>query len=539
MTPEESLARGTSYLDEATENLTFDEYLWAFEEVWRGVAWALNALCCAPDDDLDLRLGPKGELPGPGTLAALVARIKRPPGSLRVITHLEAVRQKLVGADQLEIAEAIHAVRIEQIVFDAWDLHDACGQRLGLVDERLGDKLVLADPSPGRVGSQTIDRRTALKLLAVTSVVPLQACQKVERENRRGPAAVAPAEQTATVPPPAKVRRVTPLGGMQWQTSDPFLFCAHHRDDYPVGNAELGPDAILDGRHLGRDFDNKDNWNMYHGRTVPGFPRHPHRGFETVTVVRTGMLDHSDSLGATARYGGGDVQWLTAGSGIQHAEMFPLLRADAPNPLELFQIWLNLPARDKMVDPYFTMLWNEKIPRIVEHDADGRVVEITLSAGRYKELAPPSPPPNSWASRPESDLAIWSIRLEAGARFKLPATSAGTERSLYMHRGTMLRVGGQDVAGEHRIEVDGHGELELVAGPDETELLLLQGRPIGEPVAKRGPFVMNTQDEIRQAYVDYQQTQFGGWPWRESGPVHERSEGRFARHIDGRFEVPT
>src|SRR5690606_10207890 len=101
---------------------------------------------------------------------------------------------------------------------------------------------------------------------------------------------------------------------------------------------------------------------------VPGFPAHPHRGFETVTVVRRGLLDHADSLGAAARYGGGDVQWLTAGAGIQHAEMFPLLERHAPNPVELFQIWLNLPAADKLAPPHFAMLWAPTIPRITVLD---------------------------------------------------------------------------------------------------------------------------------------------------------------------------
>jgi len=107
--------------------------------------------------------------------------------------------------------------------------------------------------------------------------------------------------------------------GRPWPTPDPFLFCVHHNDRYPKGNEQFGPDVSLQGRQLGRDFAWKDGWNMYHGRTVPGFPSHPHRGFETVTVVRQGRLDHADSLGATARYGDGDVQWLTAGAGIQHA----------------------------------------------------------------------------------------------------------------------------------------------------------------------------------------------------------------------------
>ncbi len=132
--------------------------------------------------------------------------------------------------------------------------------------------------------------------------------------------------------------------GFPWQTIDPFLFCVYHDDAYPRGNAQFGPAAPLSGRDLGQDFAGKDGWRMYHGLTVPGFPAHPHRGFETVTLVRKGLIDHSDSLGATARFGSGDVQWLTAGRGIVHAEMFPLLDASAPNPLELFQIWLNLPA---------------------------------------------------------------------------------------------------------------------------------------------------------------------------------------------------
>lgn len=439
------------------------------------------------------------------------------------------------------VALAERADEVVQVVFDAWTLHDACGQRLELVDERLGDGLMLSHVSPGRVGSKVLHRRDALKLILVGSVVPLHACSKVERDNSVPGVSPAPLKKGAVVstPPTATIKAVTPLGGALWKTSDPFLFCAYHNDEYPAGNDKLGPDASLDGRQIGRDFAGKDNWRMYHGRTVPGFPRHPHRGFETVTVVRSGLLDHSDSMGATARYGGGDVQWLTAGRGIQHAEMFPLLNRDAPNPFELFQIWLNLPASDKMVDPHFTMLWNNTIPRVVERDANGKTIKLTLAAGRYKDSKPPSPPPNSWASRPDTEVAIWTIRMEPGARFVMPAVSPGTKRSLYVHQGAGLSVGDRAVAMNHRVEVDEPGTLLLEAGSQETEVLLLQGRPIGEPVAKRGPFVMNTQDEIRQAYADYKRTLFGGWPWGENGPVHARIKGRFARHIDGHFEEPT
>ncbi|RDV40133.1 pirin family protein [Bradymonadaceae bacterium TMQ3] len=325
---------------------------------------------------------------------------------------------------------------------------------------------------------------------------------------------------------------------MNWPTTDPFLFCAHHRDDYPEGNAQMGPAASLAGRHLGRDFDEEKSWRMYHGRSVPGFPRHPHRGFETVTVVRSGFLDHTDSMGATARYGAGDVQWLTAGAGIQHSEMFPLLRSDAPNPLELFQIWMNLPRADKMVDPHFTMLWNERIPRVIEHDAKGRISELTIAAGTFKDNRPPAPPPSSWATRQESDVAIWSIRMEAGARLELPEVNPGTLRSLYVHQGQGVTIAGRAIANKRRVEFEQPGPIILEGGSAEAEVLLLQGAPIGEPVAKRGPFVMNTQQEIRQAYADYQRTGFGGWSFHDNGPVHEVKKGRFALHADGTFDEP-
>jgi redox-sensitive bicupin YhaK (pirin superfamily) len=129
--------------------------------------------------------------------------------------------------------------------------------------------------------------------------------------------------------------------------------------------------------------------------------------------------------------------------------------------------------------------------------------------------------------------------MEPGARFELPSTAVGTLRSLYLHRGSGARVLGREIPADHRVEIEGHAPVDIVAGAEPTEFLLLQGKPIGEPVAKRGPFVMNTQQEIRQAYADFQRTQFGGWPWNANDPVHVRTKGRFAKKIDGTFEEPT
>jgi hypothetical protein len=330
---------------------------------------------------------------------------------------------------------------------------------------------------------------------------------------------------------------VQPLG-FPWQTQDPFLFCVHHNDAYPKGNANMGPDASLAGRNLGQDFAGKDGWSMYHGQTIPGFPSHPHRGFETVTITRQGLIDHSDSLGATARFGGGDVQWLTAGKGVVHCEMFPLVHSDQPNPAELFQIWLNLPAKSKMVPAHFTMFWREDIAQFHSTDANGKSTHVACVAGSLGDAKGLPPPPDSWASQSDSDLAIWTVKMQAGARWTLPAaTGQGTRRMLYFFKGAALSIAGQAVPPSSAIELQAGVDAELVCGDDLTELLVLQGRPINEPVAQYGPFVMNTQAEIQQAFLDYRRTEFGGWPWPASDPVHPRMQGRFARHADGRVET--
>jgi quercetin 2,3-dioxygenase len=327
--------------------------------------------------------------------------------------------------------------------------------------------------------------------------------------------------------------------GFAWDTVDPFLFCVHHDDAYPAGTAELGPNASLAGRRLGNDFEGKDGWRMYHGQTVPGFPQHPHRGFETITLVRRGFIDHSDSLGATARFGGGDVQWMTAGKGIVHAEMFPLLRPDAGNPVELFQIWLNLPAANKFVPPHFSMLWAEKIPSRVTRDAQGPSTTLTALAGAPTGMKTPAPPPHSWASHPSSDVAIWTLALDAGATVTLPAAKgATTRRTLFFFSGDSLQVGTERFAVKTGIEVTANQPTTLVAGAQRCEVLMLQGRPIAEPVVQYGPFVMNTAQQIHQAFADYQATQFGGWPWKRDDPVHAAEQGRFAQHADGRKELP-
>ena len=333
------------------------------------------------------------------------------------------------------------------------------------------------------------------------------------------------------------VTRVWPLY-FQWQTADPFLFCVHHEDAYPKGNAQHGPQASLAGRDIGNDFEGIDGWRMYHGAVVPGFPVHPHRGFETVTIVRTGLVDHADSLGAAGRYGAGDVQWLTAGKGVQHSEMFPLLQADHDNPLELFQIWLNLPAASKMVAPHFAMFWRDAIPKLRAQDAAGRRIEVEVIAGSLGDARAPAPPPDSWAANADNHVAIWLIRLERGARWTLPATAPGINRNLYFHAGETLRLAGHEIKVKHGMALNPALDAVIENGNADAQLLLLQGRPIAEPVTSYGPFVMNSRAEIEQAYADYRRTQFGGWPWPRRDQVHDPGRGRFAQYGDGRVEEP-
>jgi quercetin 2,3-dioxygenase len=333
------------------------------------------------------------------------------------------------------------------------------------------------------------------------------------------------------------IKAVKPLG-FPWQTQDPFLFCVHHEDFYPAGNERMGPAGSLDGRSIGQDFaPNKAGWRMYHGRHVPGFPAHPHRGFETVTVVTKGLVDHSDSLGAAGRFGFGDVQWMTAGKGVQHCEMFPLLNKERDNPLELFQIWLNLPKSKKLAPPHFAMLWSDKISSFVTSDS-GLTTQVKVIAGNVDHVKAPDPAPNSWAADPDNEVAIWLIRMDAGASWSLPTASTGANRSLYFYNGTSIKIAGDDFTAHQAIELEADQPVLLENGNSVSWLLLLQGKPINEPVAQYGPFVMNTQDEIQQAMAEYRKTEFGGWPWPSHEHVHPRDKGRFAKYPDGTEEVP-
>lgn len=333
------------------------------------------------------------------------------------------------------------------------------------------------------------------------------------------------------------IKAIAPLG-FPWETQDPFLFCAYHNDEYPAGNEKMGVDQeVLKGRYVGQDFVVKDGFRMYHGRQVPGFPYHPHRGFETITINKQGAVDHSDSLGAAGRFMSGDVQWMTAGKGIQHSEMFPLLNQNQPNPLEIFQVWLNLPKVSKFVEPHFKMLWKEDIPTITETNETGATVTVDLIAGRLGEKKALDPTPDSWAAQENNAVRVLTVKMDGGAKWTLPATKGEANRSVYFYKGGSIQVEDVSIESDHQLRLKADVDI-LITNEAEIPayLLVLEGKPIGEPVAQHGPFVMNTQQEIRQAIEDYQRTEFGGWPWAEREKVHDAKKGRFALHTNGKEE---
>lgn len=357
-----------------------------------------------------------------------------------------------------------------------------------------------------------------------------------------GSALVSPLEQAAkgirkSVLPMNPILEKKPMG-FQWETLDPFLFCVHHEDDFPKGNEQMGPAASLTGRSLGDDFIIKDGFRMYHGKQVPGFPGHPHRGFETITVVRKGLVDHADSMGAAGRYGNGDVQWMTAGGGVQHSEMFPLLNKEKGNPLELFQIWLNLPAKSKMVKPHFKMFWAEQIPHFQSKDTNGKRTTVEIIAGKLGKQSSLQAPPDSWAALAQNEVAVWNILMEEQGEFVLPAAGKSVNRMLYFYEGQELQINANPIPEYHSIRVEASVELKLKAAKGKAQILVLQGKPINEQVIQYGPFVMNTKEEIKAAFDDYHRTGFGGWPWKRSDQVHDRTLGRFAKHADGKMEKP-
>lgn len=307
---------------------------------------------------------------------------------------------------------------------------------------------------------------------------------------------------------------------------DPFIFTVHHQDHYPQGNTDLGP-VTPPYQH---------EYDMYYGEQIPGFPEHPHTGFETITIVERGYVDHFDSLENSGRYAAGDVQWLTTGNGVQHCEMFPLVHQDQDNPLELFQIWLNSSPEQKKQPADYKMLWREQIPHVFSANAAGPKADIRVISGQFKDTKALDRPPHSWAAPAENRVNIYMITLAPEAELIIPASTASATRFCYFYQGKGLELEGQKIQVRHLVELKPDQDIHLKGGLLESHILWLEGEPIGAPVAMRGPFVLNTQQELDAAFRRYRDTQFGTWPWPNTEPSFPREQPRFASYDGGQRE---
>ncbi|HDZ46389.1 hypothetical protein LCGC14_0086920 [marine sediment metagenome] len=258
-----------------------------------------------------------------------------------------------------------------------------------------------------------------------------------------------------------------PLPGPGLDQLDPFLFLNHHGPQtYPANN-----------------------------RGLP-FGPHPHRGFETVTFILEGSLAHADSAKHQSVINAGGVQWMTAGSGIVHAEISPPEFLRDGGPLEILQLWVNLPSRLKMSEPRYVGLQRESIPAI-KLPGGG---ELNLISGEWQGNAGPIDT--------LTGVFMSTLRLPAGSQEQLPV-APGRQVFLYVVDGDVM-VGGEPVKAHHLIEVDRDGESLDIEASSNARLLFGHGEVIDEPVYSHGPFVMTTREEIVQAVEDYQNGKFGG-----------------------------
>lgn len=228
-----------------------------------------------------------------------------------------------------------------------------------------------------------------------------------------------------------------------------------------------------------------------------GVGQHPHRGFETVTIVYKGEVAHRDSTGQGGVIGPGDVQWMTAASGILHEEFHSESFTHAGGTLDMVQLWVNLPAKDKMSAPGYQAILNESIPSVPLPEDAGSVRVI---AGDYAGHTGPA--------HTFSPMNVWDVRIKAGATVELAAAEGWNTAVVVLH-GT-VQVNGQTIVHEAQmVLLDQGGSGFKLAANSDAVLLLLSGKPIDEPIVGHGPFVMNTQDEIVQAFSDFNDGSFG------------------------------
>ncbi len=321
--------------------------------------------------------------------------------------------------------------------------------------------------------------------------------------------------------------------GMRWDTEDPFVFVSHHEDDYPAGNRQQAPPLKeIAGRNLGRDYDKRMGFRMYHGKVVPGFPMHAHWGYETLTLPEIGYVDHFDTEWIQGRFGFGDVQWTSASSKYEHCEMYPLADQENRNPNDITQIMINLPLEMKNQGNSVRTVWKEDIP-IVE--GDGWRAQILC--GRFAGKETESPNEISYA-RIENGVRIIRFVLEPGATVHMDPAMEGANRNLYFVSGKDAKVCDIDVKSYNRLKFSHKGEFSIVNGSEESVFWLLEGRPIDQRMAAFGPVILEDLQDVRTALDEIRMNEFLEWPWDVIDKAQPLGTERFIRYKDGTEDRP-
>ena len=319
---------------------------------------------------------------------------------------------------------------------------------------------------------------------------------------------------------------------LHWDTDDPFLFASHHLDNYPKGNERQAPPyEEVKRKDQGNDYHKLFGYRMYTGRVTPGFQLHAHWGYETVTLVSKGYVDHFDSLGNQGRYGYGDMQWITAGSRYHHCEMYPLMFQDRPNPQLVTQIMINLPLKDKNTPVEITTVWKEDIATV---DGDGW--KATLLAGSLDGVTAKVPHSTSWAADPAHHVRIMKLDMEPGAVFTLAPSEAGT-RNLYITE-TGAKVAGKEYPAGTRLKLKPDAEVPIEMLSEPSEVWILEGDPIGEKQCQWGPVVLANNAEVRKANNEVREKELENWNWEYVNQKQPLGTGRFYRAADGTESRP-
>lgn len=232
-------------------------------------------------------------------------------------------------------------------------------------------------------------------------------------------------------------------------------------------------------------------------KTKRGVGEHPHRGFETVTIVYQGEVEHRDSSGGGGKIGPGDVQWMTAASGLVHEEFHGADYARRGGPFEMIQLWINLPKKNKMAKPGYQGILRDSIPEISLGQNSGTVRVI---AGDFEGKKGPA--------KTFSPMQVWDVKIKAGEKVSLPVKSGDTT-SFFVMKGLVQLPSGESVKSAELALFEREGALLTFEAKEDSSILFLSGTPLNEPVVGHGPFVMNTEAEIKQAISDYQSGKMG------------------------------